>query len=216
MKINYQLAMERELAEIARREGRPCLLLHSCCAPCSSAVLERLTDWFDLTVFYYNPNIAPEEEFLRRAEEQRRLIAELPHAHEIQFRCGEYESEAFEALARGLEDMPEGGERCTRCFRLRLGKTAALAAREGFDYFTTTLSISPLKDAQRLNAIGGELAEQLGVAYLFSDFKKKNGYKRSCELSVQYELYRQDYCGCRFSQMEREKKKITEELSTDI
>ena len=216
MKINYQLAMERELAEIARREGRPRLLLHSCCAPCSSAVLERLTDWFDLTVFYYNPNIAPEEEFLRRAEEQRRLIAELPHAHEIQFRCGEYESEAFEALARGLEDMPEGGERCTRCFRLRLGKTAALAAREGFDYFTTTLSISPLKDAQRLNAIGGELAEQFGVAYLFSDFKKKNGYKRSCELSVQYELYRQDYCGCRFSQMEQEKKKITEELSTDI
>lgn len=216
MKINYQLAMERELAEIARREGRPRLLLHSCCAPCSSAVLERLTDWFDLTVFYYNPNIAPEEEFLRRAEEQRRLIAELPHAHEIQFRCGEYESEAFEALARGLEDMPEGGERCTRCFRLRLGKTAALAAREGFDYFTTTLSISPLKDAQRLNAIGGELAEQFGVAYLFSDFKKKNGYKRSCELSVQYGLYRQDYCGCRFSQMEREKKKITEELSTDI
>ena len=216
MKINYQLAMERELAEIARREGRPRLLLHSCCAPCSSAVLERLTDWFDLTVFYYNPNIAPEEEFLRRAEEQRRLIAELPHAHEIQFRCGEYESEAFEALARGLEDMPEGGERCTRCFRLRLGKTAALAAREGFDYFTTTLSISPLKDAQRLNAIGGELAEQFGVAYLFSDFKKKNGYKRSCELSVQYELYRQDYCGCRFSQIEREKKKITEELSTDI
>ena len=216
MKINYQLAMERELAEIARREGRPRLLLHSCCAPCSSAVLERLTDWFDLTVFYYNPNIAPEEEFLRRAEEQRRLIAELPHAHEIQFRCGEYESEAFEALARGLEDMPEGGERCTRCFRLRLGKTAALAAREGFDYFTTTLSISPLKDAQRLNAIGGELAEQFGVAYLFSDFKKKNGYKRSCELSVQYELYRQDYCGCRFSQMEREKKKITEELSTYI
>ena len=216
MKINYQLAMERELAEIARREGRPRLLLHSCCAPCSSAVLERLTDWFDLTVFYYNPNIAPEEEFLRRAEEQRRLIAELPHAHEIQFRCGEYESEAFEALARGLEDMPEGGERCTRCFRLRLGKTAALAAREGFDYFTTTLSISPLKDAQRLNAIGGELAEQFGVSYLFSDFKKKNGYKRSCELSLQYGLYRQDYCGCRFSQMEREKKKITEELSTDI
>lgn len=216
MKINYQLAMERELAELARREGRPRLLLHSCCAPCSSAVLERLTDWFDLTVFYYNPNIAPEEEFLRRAEEQRRLIVELPHAHEIQFRCGEYESEAFEALARGLEDMPEGGERCTRCFRLRLGKTAALAAREGFDYFTTTLSISPLKDAQRLNAIGGELAEQFGIAYLFSDFKKKNGYKRSCELSVQYELYRQDYCGCRFSQIEREKKKITEELSTDI
>ena len=216
MKINYQLAMERELAEIARREERPRLLLHSCCAPCSSAVLERLTDWFDLTVFYYNPNISPEEEFLRRAEEQRRLIAELPHAHEIQFRCGEYESEAFEALARGLEDVPEGGERCTRCFRLRLGKTAALAAREGFDYFTTTLSISPLKDAQCLNAIGGELAEQFGVAYLFSDFKKKNGYKRSCELSVQYGLYRQDYCGCRFSQMEREKKKITEELSTDI
>lgn len=204
MKINYQLAMERELAEIARREGRPRLLLHSCCAPCSSAVLERLTDWFDLTVFYYNPNIAPEEEFLRRAEEQRRLIAELPHAHEIQFRCGEYESETFEALARGLEDMPEGGERCTRCFRLRLGKTAALAAREGFDYFTTTLSISPLKDAQRLNQIGGTLAERFGVQYLFSDFKKKDGYRRSCALSEQYGLYRQDYCGCIFSRRERE------------
>ena len=213
---NYQKMLEATIAGLKEQNRVPTLLLHSCCAPCSSAVLERLTDWFDLTVFYYNPNIAPEEEFLRRAEEQRRLIAELPHAHEIQFRCGEYESEAFEALARGLEDMPEGGERCTRCFRLRLGKTAALAAREGFDYFTTTLSISPLKDAQRLNAIGGELAEQFGVAYLFSDFKKKNGYKRSCELSVQYDLYRQDYCGCRFSQMEREKKKITEELSTGI
>ena len=208
-KRNYQKELD---AKIAGLHGEvPTLLLHSCCAPCSSAVLERLTDWFDLTVFYYNPNIAPEEEFLRRAEEQRRLIAELPHAHEIQFRCGEYESEAFEALARGLEDMPEGGERCTRCFRLRLGKTAALAAREGFDYFTTTLSISPLKDAQRLNAIGGELAEQFGVSYLFSDFKKKNGYKRSCELSLQYGLYRQDYCGCVFSRRERDARVAAQE-----
>ena len=212
MKINYQLEMERELARIKRDGRRPRLLLHSCCAPCSSATLERLTEVFDITVFFYNPNIAPEAEFIHRVEEQRRLIDEMPHAGTIDLIRGEYDDAAFYALAKGLEDVPEGGERCTRCFRLRLGRTAQLAKEQGFDYFTTTLSISPLKDAQRLNAIGAELAAQFGVPYLFSDFKKKNGYKRSCELSEQYGLYRQDYCGCIYSRMERERQK--EKLST--
>ena len=207
MKINYQLEMEKELECIRRTGRRPRLLLHSCCAPCSSAVLERLTEAFDITVFFYNPNIAPEEEFIHRVEEQARFIAEMPKQGTIELIRGEYDDNAFYALAKGLEEVLEGGERCTRCFRLRLGRTAQLAKEQGFDYFTTTLSISPLKDAQRLNAIGAEFAAKFDVPYLFSDFKKKNGYRRSCELSVEYGLYRQDYCGCIYSQMERERQK---------
>ena len=206
MKINYQIEMERELARIQADGRRPRLLLHSCCAPCSSLVLERLMNVFDLTVFYYNPNIAPREEFLRRVEEQQRLIDAMPHERPIDLIQGEYDDRAFYELARGHEQDPEGGERCTACFRLRLGKTAEVAAQGGFDYFTTTLSISPLKDAQRLNAIGAVLSAETGVPYLFSDFKKRNGYKRSCELSAQYGLYRQDYCGCIYSRMERDRR----------
>lgn len=206
MKINYQIEMERELARIQADGRRPRLLLHSCCAPCSSFVLERLMNVFDLTVFYYNPNIAPREEFLRRVEEQQRLIDAMPHERPIDLIQGEYDDRAFYELARGHEQDPEGGERCTACFRLRLGKTAEVAAQGGFDYFTTTLSISPLKDAQRLNAIGAALSAETGVPYLFSDFKKRNGYKRSCELSAQYGLYRQDYCGCIYSRMERDRR----------
>lgn len=213
MKINYQIEMEQELARIQRDGRHPHLLLHSCCAPCSSAVLEQLTGVFDIAVFFYNPNIAPEAEFIHRVEEQRRFIDELPHEGAIELIRGEYDDEAFYALARGLEDVSEGGERCTRCFRLRLGKTAQMAAERGFDYFTTTLSISPLKDAQRLNAIGKELAGQFRVPYLFSDFKKKNGYRRSCELSAEYGLYRQDYCGCIYSRMERDRRLQKDELS---
>jgi len=206
MKINYQIEMEREIARILKDGRRPRLLLHSCCAPCSSAVLEQLTQIFDITVFFYNPNIAPEEEFIHRVEEQRRFIDELPHEGVIELIRGEYDDDAFYAMAKGLEEVPEGGERCTRCFRLRLSRTAQMAAERGFDYFTTTLSISPLKDAQRLNTIGIELAGQFGVPYLCSDFKKKNGYRRSCELSAQYGLYRQDYCGCIYSRMERDRR----------
>ena len=206
MKINYQIEMERELARIQADGRRPRLLLHSCCAPCSSFVLERLMNVFDLTVFYYNPNIAPREEFLRRVEEQQRLIDAMPHERPIDLIQGEYDDRAFYELARGHEQDPEGGERCTACFRLRLGKTAEVAVQGGFDYFTTTLSISPLKDAQRLNAIGAALSAETGVPYLFSDFKKRNGYKRSCELSAQYGLYRQDYCGCIYSRMERDRR----------
>ena len=206
MKINYQIEMERELARIQADGRRPRLLLHSCCAPCSSFVLERLMNVVDLTVFYYNPNSAPREEFLRRVEEQQRLIDAMPHERPIDLIQGEYDDRAFYELARGHEQDPEGGERCTACFRLRLGKTAEVAAQGGFDYFTTTLSISPLKDAQRLNAIGAALSAETGVPYLFSDFKKRNGYKRSCELSAQYGLYRQDYCGCIYSRMERDRR----------
>ena len=199
MKVNYQLEMERELQRIAGAGERPRLLLHSCCAPCSSAVLERLTPAFDIGVFYFNPNIAPAEEFERRAEEQARLAAALPHAGELAVIRGAYDPRAFYDAVRGHEDDPEGGERCAICFRLRLRETARLAAERGDDYFTTTLTISPLKDAQLLNAIGYELADEAGVRWLPADFKKKNGYKRSCELSAEYGLYRQDYCGCVFS-----------------
>lgn len=213
MKINYQQRMEQELIRIRQQDRLPRLLLHSCCAPCSSSVLERLTPDFEITVFYYNPNIAPESEFRRRAEEQARLIAQMPHANPIHLRCGDYEDRAFYELSRGLEHVPEGGERCTRCFRLRLERTARLAAEEGFDYFTTTLSVSPLKDAQRLNAIGEAVADAWDVRYLYSDFKKKDGYKRSCILSAQYGLYRQDYCGCVYSRMERDARVSENKLS---
>ena len=206
MKINYQLEMERELARIAESGRRPRLLLHSCCAPCSSYVLECLNRAFDIDIFYYNPNISPREEFDRRVAELQRLVARLPHENDMRVIVGDYDNDAFMAMCRGHEDDPEGGARCERCFRMRLGEAAKLAARLGSDYFTTTLTISPLKDAQLLNAIGVELGEQFGVRWLPSDFKKKNGYKRSCELSALYSLYRQDYCGCIFSKRERDRR----------
>ena len=187
-------------------DGRtPRLLLHSCCAPCSSYVLEYLSEYFSITVFYYNPNIYPPEEFGKRVEEQERLIRELPAKHPVSFLEGPYAPERFYEMAKGLEQIPEGGERCFRCYRLRLLETAQMARAGGFDYFTTTLSISPLKNAQKLNEIGARLAEEYGVPYLFSDFKKRNGYKRSTELSAEYGLYRQDYCGCVYSLRERRK-----------
>ena len=204
MKQNFQIEMERELARIAETGERPRLLLHCCCAPCSSYVLECLNRTFDIDLFYYNPNIAPREEFDRRAEELQRLAEQLPHEGEFRVIVGEYDSEAFMNLCRGHEDDPEGGARCERCFRMRLGRAAQLAAERGSDFFTTTLTISPLKDAQLLNAIGLELAGKAGVRWLPSDFKKKNGYRRSCELSQAYGLYRQDYCGCVFSRRERD------------
>ena len=204
-KINYQIEMERELARLKREGSRPVLVLHSCCAPCSSAVLERLHEAFELVVFYYNPNISPEAEFRHRAEEQKRLVQEMPLRDDVRVVEGEYDPGNFYEKVRGYEDAPEGGERCTICFEMRLRKTAEYARSIGAQYFTTTLSISPLKDAQRLNAIGAALAEECGVNYLFSDFKKKEGYRRSCVLSEAYGLYRQDFCGCVFSKMERER-----------
>ena len=194
-KRNYQREME---AEIAGLEGRrPTLLLHSCCGPCSSAVLERLTEHFRVTLLYYNPNIEPEEEYLHRLSEQERLLSLLPEEVPM-LPCG-YAHEAFEAFAPALADAPEGGERCLACFAMRLNYTAEQAKEHGFEYFTTTLSVSPHKNADNVNRIGEEAGKRYGVKYLFADFKKKNGYLRSLELSREYELYRQDYCGCRYS-----------------
>lgn len=199
MAENYQKWLDKKLDELSAEGRVPRLLLHSCCAPCSSYVLEYLSRYFAVTVYYYNPNISPKAEFAFRAKEQQRLIAEMPLARPVEFLVGPYEPQRFTAVAAGHEADPEGGERCTACFRLRLEEAARVAKEGGYDFFTTTLSISPLKDAARLNAIGGEIAEQMGVPYLFSDFKKKEGYKRSCQLAAQYALYRQNYCGCAYS-----------------
>lgn len=198
-KVNYQKELDKVLDGL-EREGRvPRLLLHSCCAPCSSYVLEYLSEYFEITVFYYNPNIYPESEYCKRVAEQQMLIGKLKTAHPVSFMEGAYEKERFYQMAAGLEQVAEGGERCFGCYALRLGAAAKKAREGGFDYFTTTLSISPLKNAQKLNEIGIALGKEAGVSYLVSDFKKKNGYKRSVELSEEYGLYRQDYCGCQFS-----------------
>ena len=180
-----------------RKVPRPTLLLHSCCGPCSSAVLERLTADFRVTLLYYNPNIEPEEEYRHRLSEQQRLLSLLPEP--IPLLPCDYDHEAFAAFAPALADAPEGGERCLACFALRLGYTARQAQQHGFEYFTTTLSVSPHKNAAQLNRIGAEMGERFGVRYLFADFKKKNGYLRSLQLSKEYNLYRQDYCGCLYS-----------------
>ena len=203
---NYQRELEAVIKENESKSRVPRLLLHSCCAPCSSYVLEYLSDYFEITVFYYNPNISPAEEYEKRAAEQKHLIQELPAKHPIHLVVGAYEPERFYAVSRGLEMVPEGGERCFQCFRLRLEEAAKMAAEGGFDYFATTLTISPLKNAQKLNEIGEELSEIYKVEHLPSDFKKKNGYKRSVELSAQYGLYRQNYCGCVFSKREAEER----------
>ena len=204
---NYQLELDKLIKELQSKQTDaaypvPRLLLHSCCAPCSSYVLEYLSQYFAITVLYYNPNIFPEEEYQKRVAEQQRLIAELPAKHPITFIEGRYQPEEFFAVAKGLEDAPEGGERCLKCFRLRLEEAAKLAAEGGYDYFTTTLSISPLKNAQALNEIGQELAKSYEVSHLPSDFKKRGGYQRSIELSREYELYRQNFCGCVYSMRE--------------
>ena len=194
-KRNYQREME---AEIAALNGRhPTLLLHSCCGPCSSAVLERLCEHFRVSVLYYNPNIEPEEEYLHRKAEQQRLIGIL--GEDVGWlECG-YDHEAFEAFAPAMAEEPEGGKRCLACFALRLNETAEQAKKHGFEYFTTTLSVSPHKNADNVNHAGEEASRRSGVKYLYADFKKKNGYLRSLQLSAEYGLYRQNYCGCIYS-----------------
>ncbi len=198
-KINYGLWLEREIEKIEASGKRPKLLLHACCAPCSSYVLEYLSEYFDITLYFYNPNITPREENDFRAEELARLCREMPLPRVPEIIVEDYEPEKFYEAVKGMENMREGESRCEVCYRLRLEKTAQKARELGVDYFTTTLTISPYKRAEWLNSIGGELAQTYGVPYLFSDFKKKNGYKRSIELSHEYNLYRQDYCGCEFS-----------------
>ncbi len=203
--VNYQQKLDSILNNIKKEGDRPRLFLHVCCAPCSSYVLEYLTAYFDITVLYYNPNIAPKEEYEKRTEELKRFLSQV-YNDRVRLLEGEYHPEDFYEAVKGMEQMKEGSERCRRCYRLRLGETARLAKVGDFDYFTTTLSISPYKNARWLNEIGMELAEEYGVSYLFSDFKKRDGYRRSIQLSAEYGLYRQDYCGCVFSKMERELK----------
>lgn len=199
---NFAKEMEKLVEKHVQRGERPRLLLHVCCSPCLSGVLEYAARFFETSLLYYNPNIAPREEYEKRLKEVERLVAEMPLESEVEILPCAYGNEAFEAMAQGLRDAPEGGARCMACFRLRLSYTAKLAKERGFDYFTTTLSISPLKNAQALNAIGEELGEEYGVAHLPSDFKKRDGYKRSIERSKEYGLYRQNYCGCIYSRRE--------------
>lgn len=204
MAENYQRLLDKELEAIQTAGKTPRLLLHSCCAPCSSYVLEYLSDYFAITVLYYNPNISPKAEFDLRAAEQQRLIRDMSLKNPVKFVEGDYTPERFAAIAAGREQMPEGGDRCFDCYRLRLEETAAIARAEGYDYFTTTLSISPLKNADKLNEIGRALSAEYGVPYLYADFKKREGYKRSCALSTEYHLYRQNYCGCIYSKRDAE------------
>lgn len=206
-KVNYQAELEKLIKQLPDRHRR--LFLHSCCAPCSSYCLEYLRKYFDVTVFYYNPNISFGEEYRHRVEELKRLVEELNEyaagGNPIELEEGPYEPERFFEAVKGMEDCPEGGERCFVCYELRLREAAKRAAEGGYDFFTTTLTISPLKNAQKLNEIGQRLGEEYGVACLPSDFKKKGGYQRSIELSREHDLYRQDYCGCVFSKKERER-----------
>lgn len=196
-KVNYQKILDKFIKDL--NYDVPKLLVHSCCAPCSSYVLEYLNKYFNITVLYYNPNIYPFEEYEYRKNEQKRLISEMKFENPVSFIDCDYDNNSFNKAVKGLEIEPEGGKRCDKCFELRLNKTAEVAKENGFDYFVTTLSISPLKNAETLNRIGKEAGEKYGVKYLLSDFKKNNGYKRSIELSREYSLYRQNFCGCVYS-----------------
>ncbi len=205
-KINYQREMDKLIEKNKSLGLVPRLLLHSCCAPCSSYVIEYLSDYFEITVFYYNPNLYPDNEYEIRSAEQKRFIGEFKAKNPLSYIDVPFAPDEFYGRVKGLEKEKEGGKRCEKCFELRLGKTAALAKEKGFDYFATTLTISPLKNAALINEIGNRLEKEYGVKYLASDFKKKNGFKRSTELSRQYNLYRQDYCGCVFSKQKRTEK----------
>ncbi len=204
-KVNYQKMLEETIDKHVKAGETPKLLLHSCCAPCSSYCLEYLSNYFQITVFYYNPNIYPEDEYVKRVKEQQMLIEKLPVKNPIAFVEGAFDKERFYETVKGYEDCKEGGERCFRCYELRLEETAKLAKELNVDYFTTTLSISPLKNAEKLNEIGEKVGAQYGIPHLSSDFKKKNGYKRSVELSEEYGMYRQYYCGCVYSKAQRDK-----------
>jgi hypothetical protein len=202
---NYQIILDKELEKIKNFDKPPKLLLHSCCAPCSSYVLEYLSEFFEIIIYYFNPNISPESEYLFRLEEVKRLVEEMPHKNPITFVESEYNPDDFFSLAKGHEKDRERGERCRKCLKFRLESTAKKAKELNVDYFTTTLSISPLKDSEFLNETGRELSVEYGVQYLFSDFKKKGGYQRSIVLSRDYNLYRQNFCGCVYSKkVERE------------
>lgn len=196
--VNYQKELDKIISEISEKNITPTLLLHSCCAPCSSYVLTYLAEYFKITVFYYNPNIYPESEYAYRVNEVKRLIEELPVKNKISFIEGEYNPDLFFETVKGLENEKEGGERCFKCYDMRIKEASEIAKKNGFDYYTTTLSISPHKNAEKLNEIGEKYADE-NTRHLPSDFKKKNGFKESVRLSEKYNLYRQNYCGCVFS-----------------
>lgn len=208
VKINYHNMFEQEIKKASLSSKKPSLLLHACCAPCSSAVLEAVKDYFDVTLYFYNPNIEPEEEFVFRLNELHRLLEEM-NLDRIRIVAPEYDNGEFKKISEGLENLPEGGKRCAGCYRLRLESAVSYAAVNKFDYVTTTLTVSPHKNSALLNETGRELGERYSVKYLFSDFKKKEGYKRSCELSKKFNLYRQNYCGCVFSKPDNDNGKET-------
>jgi len=194
--MNYDLEMMKQIESIPKGTK---LLLHACCAPCSSAVLERLTEYFDITIFYYNPNIDSEEEYMKRYKELERFVSECNHKYPIKVVMGQYDKDRWVDSIKGLENEPERGKRCFKCYKLRLEETSKYAEENDYPYFCTTLTLSPHKNSNWINEIGEELNNNYSTNYLYSDFKKKNGYKRSIELSHEYNLYRQDYCGCIYS-----------------
>ena len=202
--MNYEKLMEEQI--LNSKEGSS-LLLHACCAPCSSAVLERLASHFKISILYYNPNITEEKEYQKRLDELRKFISKLNFKYQINIIDSRYEPKEFFQIAKGLEKEKERGKRCYKCYELRLEETAKVAKEKNFDFFATTLTLSPYKMTSWLNEIGENLSEKYQANYLYSDFKKKNGYKRSIELSKEYNLYRQDYCGCIYSKLEREQNK---------
>ena len=206
-RINYQKELEKKIKEFEEEHRTPELLIHSCCAPCSSYVLEYLSKYFYITDFYYNPNIQAKDEYEKRATELEKLISKMELENPVAFVMGEYDPKLFTEAVRGLEKEKEGGERCKICFRLRLEEAAREAKKRNIEYFTTTLTISPMKDVVLLNEIGEEVAKKHGVKFLPSEFRKKGGYLRSIELSKEYDLYRQDYCGCIYSKLEMEEKR---------
>ena len=199
VKENHDKLLQNIIKQHASLGEVPRLLLHSCCAPCSSYVIEYLSDYFYITILYYNPNISPLEEYEKRKAEQIRLIHSMKCRYRVDILDCDYDNDLYEKAVCGLENEPERGSRCTVCFNLRIGKTAQIACDSGYDYFGTTLTVSPYKNASLINSIGHEFEKQYGVSFLVSDFKKRNGYQRSIELSHQYGLYRQNYCGCRYS-----------------
>ena len=203
IKENYQIKMEHIIANIPQNSV-PKLMLQACCAPCSSYVLEILSNYFQITIVYYNPNIYPYEEYIKRLDEVKKLIKLIKSRYPIDILEVEYDKAAFDDISKGLEFEPEGGARCHKCYYLRMEKVALLAKKNNYDYFTTTLSISPYKNAEVLNNIGAFLENKYNIKYLYADFKKKEGYKRSIELSKKYNLYRQEYCGCEFSIQKKE------------
>lgn len=202
--MNYNKTMEDIIKKINEEDYIPSLLLHSCCAPCSTHVVDTLAPYFNITIFYYNPNIEPQEEYEKRKKEEQRFIKEYPSPNKLDIIDCDYDNDLYHQVIKGLEDLGEGSPRCHKCYYLRLQKTAEKAKELKYDYFGTTLTVSPYKDSLKLNEIGKSLSEKYHINYLYSDFKKKNGYLHSIELAKKYNLYRQDYCGCIYSQKERE------------